>query len=89
MSKWRRKKSLPRRWQRSQLINQYGNVCYLCNNQIPKLQDITIDHWMPISKGGIDEMSNYRLAHDRCNKLKGDLTPDAFRDFQEGSIEFS
>nr|WP_194307174.1 HNH endonuclease signature motif containing protein [Dietzia maris] len=80
---------MSRRWQRSHLIAKYGAACYLCGHPIPALDAITIDHWVPLSRGGLDEISNYRLAHFSCNQVKADLTPDEFRAFQNGEIEYS
>lgn len=88
MGKWRRKLSLPRRWQRNHLINKYGSVCYLCDKPIDKAKDITFDHWEPVSKGGIDDIENYRLAHYACNQVKADLTPEEFLAFQKGEIQY-
>ncbi|MEO1303442.1 MAG: HNH endonuclease [Pseudomonadota bacterium] len=31
----------------------------------------TIDHIVPISKGGADQLENLQLAHANCNKIKG------------------
>lgn len=39
---------------------------------------------MPFSKGGLDLLENYRLAHDACNQLKADMTPEEFGEFQKG-----
>jgi hypothetical protein len=89
MGKWRRARSLPRRWQRNHLATKYGGCCYLCKEPFASLKHITIDHWEPLSKGGIDELSNYRPAHHGCNQLKRDLTPEEFIDFQEGKIHFA
>lgn len=86
MGKWRRNKSLPRRWQRNHLIAKYGSVCYLCGEVFKSMKDITFDHWLPLSKGGEDILENYRLAHKDCNHLKGALTPEEFEEFQEGLI---
>ncbi len=88
MGKWKRNLSLPRRWQRNHLVNKYGANCYLCLEPIDKAKDITFDHWVPISKGGSDELDNYRLAHLDCNKLKSNLLPDEFRAFQIGQIKW-
>ena len=88
MGKWRRKVSLPRRWQRNHLIAKYGAVCYLCQEPIEQAKDITFDHWEPLSKGGKDSLENYRLAHPDCNKLKGALEPSEFRAFQIGQIQW-
>jgi 5-methylcytosine-specific restriction endonuclease McrA len=88
VGKWRRNLSLPRRWQRNHLISKYGAVCYLCQEPIAAAKDITFDHWLPLSKGGIDDLDNYRLAHLDCNQLKGNLEPDEFRAFQIGQIQW-
>ena len=83
MAKWRRNKSLSRRWQKNHLISKYGSVCYLCKEPFTSIKEATIDHWIPKSKGGVDDISNYRLAHDRCNSLKSNLSPDEFVEFQQ------
>lgn len=88
MGKWKRVLSLPRRWQRNHLIAKYGSTCYLCKEPIKTAKEITFDHWQPLSKGGADTIENYRLAHFRCNQLKGTLTPDEFLEFQKGSIKW-
>lgn len=48
------------------------------------MKDITFDHFLPVSKGGIDELENYRLAHSACNQLKANMTADEFKIFQQG-----
>jgi 5-methylcytosine-specific restriction endonuclease McrA len=88
MGKWRRVKSLPRRWQRNHLIAKYGSQCYLCLDPFETAKDITFDHWEPLSKGGADTLENYRLAHYRCNQTKGAMTPEEFLDFQNGIIKY-
>lgn len=84
MSKWRRNKSLTKRWQRNHLINKYSGICYICEKPFKSKKDITIDHYLPISKGGFDELENYRIAHFPCNQMKGDMTPEEFTIFQRG-----
>lgn len=87
MAKWRRVKSLARRWQRNHLLAKYGAVCYLCAEPL-EIREITFDHWEPLSKGGVDDLQNYRLAHLDCNQLKADMTPEQFIEFQNGKIKF-
>ena len=84
MSKWRRNKSLPRRWQRGHLVKKYGNICYICEEAFRSIKEITFDHYIPLSKGGFDVLENYRLAHSSCNQLKGNMTPEEFIEFQKG-----
>lgn len=84
MGKWRRNKSLRRRWERNQLIARYGATCFYCTIPFEKMKEITFDHYLPVSKGGFDELENYRLAHYRCNQLKGSMTAEEFDIFQRG-----
>jgi len=73
--KWRRNKSLDHKFKKAQLINKYGNLCCVCNIPFNNMKDITIDHWIPLSKGGTDDIDNLRLAHRKCNTLKADILP--------------
>jgi len=55
------------------LIERDGIICYLCDNaMLPN--DMTIDHVSPLSRGGLDEMTNYKLVHNKCNVDKGNMT---------------
>ena len=84
MSKWKRRLSLKKRWQKDHLIKKYGAICFYCGLPFKTKKDITIDHFIPFSKGGFDELDNYRLAHLECNQLKKDMTPQEFIEFQKG-----
>jgi 5-methylcytosine-specific restriction endonuclease McrA len=44
--------------------------CWLCNQRVASV-DRTLDHVMPIARGGQHIKSNVRLAHRRCNSVKG------------------
>lgn len=84
MGKWRRNKSKTRRWQRNQLINKYGAICFYCEIAFTSMKEITFDHFIPRSKGGLDDLENLRLAHLHCNRLKGSMTYEEFQIFQKG-----
>jgi 5-methylcytosine-specific restriction endonuclease McrA len=47
----------------------------ICGNNMPKT-DRTIDHVIPLSKGGSGEIWNLRIVHMRCNSKKHDKMPD-------------
>lgn len=59
-----------------QLAERDGLNCYLCNEVIdmalPKTSKYgaTIDHVVPLSRGGLDELDNLKLAHWTCNLAK-------------------
>ncbi len=60
------------RWNRKHLVNAKGNICAICKKPIVSMKDVTIDHIIPLSKGGADTLENMQLAHSSCNREKGD-----------------
>jgi len=52
-------------------IKKYGTLtCSLCLKAIEFGQD-SIDHTIPLSKGGTHEKRNLSIAHIKCNQRKG------------------
>lgn len=45
-------------------------ICQLCQEPCT-LEDASIDHVIPLSKGGPHTYANITLAHKRCNSRKG------------------
>lgn len=67
---------------KNQLIDSKGAVCGLCGKPIKNMKHCTIDHIIPLSKGGQTTLENCQLAHVWCNKKKGSGTwekPQPFR----------
>lgn len=72
------------RWQgrdrlrlRQLVTDTYGWTCTLCHRPIdPRataLRDrLSIDHVLPVSRGGSDAIENLRPAHHGCNSAKRD-----------------
>lgn len=58
------------------IIQRDGYLCYICKENFGKKERPTIDHWVPLSKGGTWDISNLRLAHKQCNVWKGDRVPN-------------
>ena len=50
-------------------------VCRLCENQIHSLDDSTVDHIVPYSKGGKTSPDNGQHAHRSCNARKNAQMP--------------
>jgi len=65
-----------------QLLQRDGDICYLCGLKMPH-GDMTIDHVVPLSKGGLDAMINYKLTHELCNVEKGNMTEADYRKMKE------
>ena len=57
------------------LIGRDGDYCFICKQSFGKKEKRTIDHWIPLSKGGTWDIENLRLAHKSCNLWKGDRVP--------------
>lgn len=60
-------------------IAQDGECAY-CGKRV-RLRNMTIDHAIPLSRGGTDGMENMRISCKMCNRLKGDMLPDEFTRF--------
>jgi len=60
-------------------------ICGLCgdwvdmNLEVPHPEAPTIDHIVPLVRGGTDYRENLQLAHFLCNSRKGDRTADPHR----------
>lgn len=61
-----------------QLLFKYGNRCAICGKKIRSLDDLTVDHIVPLAKGGKHQIENCQLAHKKCNERKNDSMPDAY-----------
>lgn len=66
-------------WMKWSLIKRHlaafhGPLCYYCK----KTRGKTLDHKVPMSRGGDDSLGNLVLACSRCNELKDDMTEEEF-----------
>lgn len=63
-----------------------GNSCHLCGGVIDHHAGgkdeflISLDHIVPISKGGTDHPTNIKSAHQTCNKGRGNRTVEAYKE---------
>lgn len=67
------------------LTERDGFSCYIChldfteyrkNNPNPEQDFVTVDHYIPLSRGGTWDLSNLKLACQPCNNKKGDKLPN-------------
>ncbi len=55
----------------------FSKCCHFCQAKLT-LDTATVDHLVPISRGGSNNASNKALACKDCNNRKGDMTPEEF-----------
>ena len=71
--RWR--KDIDRDNRRRILINRAGGRCEYCGEPTNLIEgdphQATVDHFVPQSRGGTDELCNLRLACLSCNLSKG------------------
>lgn len=76
-----RSKRLSRTPHVSAVASIKGWSCWLCGKKVlsqlkwPHPRSGSVDHVVPYSKGGSDEMDNLKVAHLVCNKRRGNRTP--------------
>jgi 5-methylcytosine-specific restriction endonuclease McrA len=62
---------------RTYLAKRDGPKCHLCRHKIdlllsyPDPHYASIDHVIPLARGGTNDLANLRLAHLVCNLSKG------------------
>jgi 5-methylcytosine-specific restriction endonuclease McrA len=56
--------------------NKFNHKCFICGDR----EDLTIDHHIPISRGGSLSLNNAVLLCRRCNSAKNSKSPEDFYD---------
>ncbi|PSB32803.1 HNH endonuclease [Stenomitos frigidus] len=62
--------SKQRQSKKAQLGCEFGSECFWCRCKLP-LEELTLDHVKPKSRGGSDSLENLRLACFPCNNSRG------------------
>lgn len=74
-------------------FRSYKGICGICSLPVPKHNDPssdwgpTVDHIIPLSKGGLHKKSNCQLAHRLCNSLKLDTVEEFKIDWKQKLID--
>ena len=65
--------------ERNMIYNRSEGHCGICGRFIP-LEEYTIDHIIPLSKGGTNDLDNLQACCGFCNKAKDDSMGEEFFD---------
>ena len=55
---------------RGRIYSKYNGICQICGKPVNRAE-MSVDHIIPLSKGGTNLEDNLQLSHDFCNKMKG------------------
>lgn len=58
---------------RLQVLQKYNHHCAYCGCEI-SFKSMRVDHFLPLQKGGLDEVGNYMPACHQCNHYKSVFT---------------
>jgi hypothetical protein len=67
-----------------ELKERQGDICGICEK--PMSNGYTLDHIIPLNKGGHHAIYNIQLAHHNCNSMKQDKLSE--KDIQKAIIEY-
>lgn len=69
------------------LYLKQNGICPYCATKFLKedgtINDCNIDHVIPLSRGGKDDILNMVIACTACNSAKGSMTPEEFSSVSE------
>lgn len=63
-------------------IRKSNTRCYYCNEKVG-INYRTVDHKIPVSRGGETIATNLVMSCERCNSEKGFLTEEEYREYRE------
>ncbi|MFD0987414.1 HNH endonuclease [Methyloligella solikamskensis] len=57
--------------QRIAVFNNAKGICHICGGRVNEYREAwDVEHEIPLALGGLDEESNWRLAHRKCHRSK-------------------
>ena len=56
---------------KNRLLSRQNGTCFICLKEIDlSVQEVDIDHVIPLATGGRDDESNFAITHSNCNRSK-------------------
>lgn len=71
-----------------QIHDRQNGLCAYCGRH-RNIKYMTVDHIIPLSKGGTDDISNLQCTCKMCNRLKDNMLPHEFTAFVRCILESS
>ena len=65
------------------IYERQNRLCAYCGDY-RAFRTMTVDHIIPISKGGADEPENMQCVCKKCNGMKSDMLPTEFSRYIHG-----
>jgi len=86
----RREKEKARRLRRSHWWNSRieKGICHYCNHEVGR-ENLTMDHVVPLARGGKSKKGNLVPACKECNNRKKSLLPVEWEEYLEASAHFN
>lgn len=75
---------------KARILSKSNCKCVLCGKELD-LQSMTIDHYIPIDKGGNSQFINLYTACEKCNKHKSNniVSPKDYSNYLNISYEYT
>lgn len=64
---------------RKLIYNKYNGRCQLCGRKV-LFSEMSLDHYVALSMGGVDDVSNLTCTCLPCNQFKSNIAPELFED---------
>ena len=64
---------------RKLIYNKYNGRCQLCGRKV-LFSEMSLDHHVALSMGGVDDVSNLTCTCLPCNQFKSNIAPELFED---------
>ena len=72
-----------RAWKELQLKCNSNPICRYCGQQLNS-KSATVDHLIPLDRGGLSNEDNFGLACSDCNYAKANMTEEEYISFKKG-----
>lgn len=54
---------------RVDIFERHGGMCHLCQMKVIAGEDWDVSHQIPLEAGGLDDASNWLVAHRKCHRV--------------------